>query len=287
MAAWLAAASSSARFVSERPDLWLPGALAWIASVGWLPLVVAVAPPPTVAELTFLGARLVTSGAWPWNAVAIGMGVAGIVLAAFVVVAAANAALVATLDGRATRATRVRRVLVIDLVSAVPAAALVAALLVMTAMIATGIFNAPDADGAGPVLRIAVRLAPILVGLAVAVVAGAAFASVAARSEGMRSGMRRLIRLGPAALIQALVATAADVAYLAFGALLLSVLWVPIGAELGVRGEFDLATGLLLVGFVAIWLCLVLAGGALHAWSATTWSRLLAADARPIHPRRS
>ena len=33
---------------------------------------------------------------------------------------------------------------------------------------------------------------------------------------------------------------------------------------------------LLLVGFVAIWLCLVLAGGALHAWSAATWSRLLA-----------
>jgi hypothetical protein len=32
---------------------------------------------------------------------------------------------------------------------------------------------------------------------------------------------------------------------------------------------------------VAIWLCLVLAGGALHAWSATTWSRLLATGARP------
>ena len=32
-------------FVSERPALWLPGALAWIASVGWIPFVVAVAPP--------------------------------------------------------------------------------------------------------------------------------------------------------------------------------------------------------------------------------------------------
>jgi len=29
---------------------------------------------------------------------------------------------------------------------------------------------------------------------------------------------------------------------------------------------------LLLVGFVAIWLCLVAAGGALHGWAATWWS---------------
>jgi hypothetical protein len=287
MAAWLAAASSSARLVSERPDLWLPGALAWIASVGWLPLVVAVARPPTVAELTFLGARIVTSGAWPWNAMAIAVGAAGVVLAAFLVVAAANAALIATLDGRAASHAGVGRVLAIDLVAAVPASVLVVALLVATAAIATGIFNAPQDGGAGPVLRIGIRLAPILVGLAVAVAVGAAFAAVAARSEGLRSGGRRLIRLGPVAVVQVLAATAAGVAYLAFGALLLSVLWAPIGAQLGVRGEFDLATGLLLVGFVAIWLCLVLAGGALHAWSATTWSRLLAAAPRPTHPRRS
>jgi hypothetical protein len=286
MAAWLGAATSSARLVSERPDLWLPGALAWIASVGWLPLVVAVARPPTVAELTFLGARMVTSGAWPWNAVAIAIAVAAIVLAAFVVVAAANSALIATLDDRGTNHGGVRRVLAIDLVAAVPAAVLVAALLAVTATIATGIFNAPQDGGAGPVLRIGIRLAPILVGLAGAVVVGAAFAAVAARSDGLRNGVRRLVRLGPAALAQVLVATVTGVAYVAGGALLLSVLWAPIGAELGVRGEFDLATGLLLVGFVAIWLCLVLAGGALHAWSATTWSRLLAAGPRPIHPRR-
>jgi hypothetical protein len=287
MAAWLAAASSSARLVSERPDLWLPGALAWIASVGWLPLVVAVARPPTVAELTFLGARIVTSGAWPWNAVGIAVVATVAVLAAFLVVAAANAALIATLGDRGASHAGVGRVLAIDLLAAVPAAVLVAALLVATATIATGIFNAPQDGSAGPVLRIGIRLAPILVGLAVAVVVGAAFAAVAARSEGLRSGGRRLVRLGQAALVHVLAATAAGVGYLALGALLLSVLWAPIGAQLGVRGEFDLATGLLLVGFVAIWLCLVLAGGALHAWSATTWSRLLAAAPRPTHPRRS
>lgn len=287
MGRWLTAASASARLVSERPALWLPGALAWIASVGWLPLLVAVVRPPTVAELTFLGARIVTSGAWPWNAVAIALGMAGMVLAAFVVVAAANAALIAMLDARATAPSAARRMLGIALVAAIPAAAMLVALLAATAIIATGIFNAPQEDGAGPVLRIAARLAPILVGLAVAVVCGAAFAAVAARSEGLGSGVRRLSGLGPAAVAQVLVGTAIGVVYLVTSALLLGVLWAPIGAELGGSGEFDLATGLLLVGFVAIWLCLVLAGGALHAWSATTWSRLLVAGPRPIHPRRT
>ncbi len=287
MRRWLIAASASARLVSGRPTLWLPGSLAWIASVGWLPLVVAVARPPTAAELTFLGARIVTSGAWPWNAVAIGVGVAAVVFAAFGVVAAANAALIALLEAGATPPTGARRLLGIALVAALPAALLVAALLGMTAVIATGIFNAPREDGGGPLLRLAVRLAPILAGLAVAVVIGAAFAAVAARTDGLRSGMRRLAHLGAAGLAQVAVGTVVGVAYLGIGALLLGVLWEPIGAELVVRGEFDLATGLLLVGFVTIWLCLVLAGGALHAWSASTWSRLLAAGPRPIHPHRS
>jgi hypothetical protein len=56
---------------------------------------------------------------------------------------------------------------------------------------------------------------------------------------------------------------------------LLRVLWHPIGTRLEGDG-FGVAAILLLVGFVAIWLCLVLAGGALHAWGSVTWTRLLA-----------
>jgi hypothetical protein len=283
--AWLSAASGSARLVSERPALWLPGALAWIASVGWLPLLVAVARPPTSAELTFLGARVVTSGAWPWNALLIALGASAVVLAAFVMVAGANSVLIAMVEARATPAASTRRLLGIALVAALPGAAVFVLCVAVAASVAQGAFNAPEEDGSGPVLRIVVRLAPILIGLAIAVMAGAAFAAVASRSSGMRSGARRLARLGRAGVAQMLVGTAASVAYLAIGALLLGVLWAPIGAALGVRREFDLATALLLVGFVAIWLCLVLAGGALHAWSATTWSRLLAAGPRPIHPQ--
>jgi hypothetical protein len=75
------------------------------------------------------------------------------------------------------------------------------------------------------------------------------------------------------------VAFVAQLAFLGVGSLLLGVLWAPIGAQLAAGGGFDVATGLLLVGFVAIWLCLVMAGGAIHAWSAATWSQLVATDA--------
>ncbi|HYI67589.1 MAG TPA: hypothetical protein VEW95_11755, partial [Candidatus Limnocylindrales bacterium] len=97
MRRWRDAAVASSRLASERPELWLPGALAWIASVGWIPFVVAVARPPSVAELTFLGARIVTSGAWPWNAILIGAGCVAVVVLAFTVSAGANAVLIALL----------------------------------------------------------------------------------------------------------------------------------------------------------------------------------------------
>jgi len=87
------------------------------------------------------------------------------------------------------------------------------------------------------------------------------------------------VTLAAAPAIHAILAFLAQLVFLGFGALLLGVLWVPIGARLAGGGEIDIAIGLLLVGFVAVWLCLVLAGGALHAWSAATWSRLLATDA--------
>ena len=287
MGAWLATATGAARLVSERPAFWVPGALAWVASVGWLPLLVAVARPPTSAELTFLGARLVTSGAWPWNAVLIGVAATIIVLAAFAVVAVANAVLLGMIEGRADSVAGARRLLRIGLVAAGPGVAVFIGFVSLAAAIAPGAFNAPEGEGVSPVVRIAVRLAPLLVAFAAAVVMGSAFGAVAARSDDIRAGARRLAHLGAAGWVQVVVGTAVTAAFLLFAALLLSVLWAPIEVELGARGEFGLATVLLLVGFVAIWLCLVLAGGALHAWSATTWSRLLAAGPRPIHPPRS
>jgi hypothetical protein len=275
MRRWLDAAVASAQFVSERPALWLPGALAWVSSIGWIPLLVAVAHPPSDAELTFLGARIVTSGAWPLNAVLIGALATAVVVVAFAVVAVANAALLGLVEGRPPASGAAGRLLGIALIAAIPGTIIFVALLAVAASVAPGAFNAP-ADRGGPVLRTIIGVAPVIIGLTIAVVLGAAFAAVAARTHGIRSAGRRLAMVGGAGWAQVVLGTLVHAAFLLFAALLLGVLWAPIGGELGISGGIDIATALLLVGFVGIWLCLVLAGGALHAWSAATWSRLLA-----------
>jgi hypothetical protein len=278
MRAWMTAAFASARGVADRPELWLPGALAWVVSIGWLPLVLAVARLPTDAELTFLGARFVTSGAWPWNAVLAGVGLGILILAGFAIVAVANATLIALVERRPTRVAMARRLFVTALVAAVPTVALLALMVAMGASIAQGAFNAPEAGAA--VLRILRQLAPLLAAVAVAVVLGAALAAVVGRgSASLREAPRLVVRMGGAGWAQVAIGIGIQVVFLVLSALLLRVLWAPIGSELE-GGQIGVATGLLLVGFVAIWLCLVLAGGALHAWSATTWSRLLATGAR-------
>ena len=287
MRRWLAIATASAREVSERPALWLPGALAWVASIGWIPLLVAVGRPPSQAELTFLGARIVTSGAWPMNAVLIAVLGTAVVLAAFALVAAANAVLLDLLGQRTASVASGVRLLRIALIAALPGTAVLVLLLILAASVAPGAFNAPDGGDGGPVLVVILGLAPIVVGLVVVVVLGAAFAAVAGRTEDVRGAGRRLARIGGAGLAQVLCGTAVHAAFLALAALLLGVLWEPIGAQLVVGDDFDVASGLLLVGFVAIWLCLVLVGGALHAWSATTWTGLLTAGPRSMPPQRT
>jgi hypothetical protein len=285
MRRWRDAAAASFRLASERPELWLPGALAWIASVGWIPFVVAVARPPSVAELTFLGARIVTSGAWPWNAIMIGAGCVALVMCAFVVAAGASAVLIAMLGRRAASVGDVRRILAVNLVVALPAALSTLVVLVALVSVAPREFNAPDPAG-GPVLQTVLRLAPYLVLLVLTAAVGAALGAVAGRlAVGDGYGLTRALRSAPGVALRTevaahvLVAFLSQVVFLAFGTLLLGVLWAPIGARLATGGGIDIAAGLLLVGFVAIWLCLVLAGGALQAWSAATWSRLLATDA--------
>ncbi|HVQ24491.1 MAG TPA: hypothetical protein VMV01_04915, partial [Planctomycetota bacterium] len=76
MRRWLNASVPAASRVADHSSLWLPGALAWMMTVGWIALIVGVARPPSDADLTFFGARIFTSGAWPWNGVALVVAVA-------------------------------------------------------------------------------------------------------------------------------------------------------------------------------------------------------------------
>lgn len=284
MREWRRAAGASLGQVSERPELWLPGALAWLVTIGWIPLVAAVAQAPSVAELTFLGARIVTSGAWPWNAVLIGAVAALLVIVAFMVVAAANAILVALIEGRRASTRDAATMLAINAVAALPAVVLAAVTLLAVSAIAPREFNAPEPAG-GPILRTISSLVPYLAAFGVACVVGGALAAVAGRlalrpGPGLAGALRSATGLTLHAPLasQGLLSSVLQVLFLAFSALLLIVLWAPIGGQLERSGEIEPGIGLLLVGFVAIWLCLVLAGGALQAWSAATWSRLVAAE---------
>ena len=110
-------------------------------------------------------------------------------------------------------------------------------------------------------------------------------AAIRARAEtggpwsALAAAPRSLGRAGSAAVVQIVAHFAARIGYLVVATVLLRVLWAPIEARLSEEG-FGVAVVLLLVGFVAIWLCLVLAGGALHAWGSVSWTRLLEARGR-------
>jgi hypothetical protein len=278
MRRWWTAAAAAASEVADRPTLWLPGALAWSVGVGWIALLVGVARPPSQAELTFLGARTFTSGAWPWNALLLGTVTLALCLAAFGLAAAGEAAI---LRGRRARVSDVARIWLLGISCAAPAAVGIVILGLAVVLVAPVEFNAPD-EGIDPVARTALRLAPVLIGIAIAAAGGAAVHAAAARDavngssfdRALRSSVPTLTRAGRAAVIQIVALLVARVVYLVLAAMLLRVLWEPIRERLASAG-IDPAVALLLVGFVAIWLCLVLGGGALHAWSSVSWSRVV------------
>ena len=275
MRRWWRASAAAATFVADRPTLWLAGALPWTVTVGWLALVGGVASPPSIGELTFRGAGIFASGAWPWNAIGIGFAALAVALVAVALASAGEAIL---LHGRRAGAGEVARLFGMALVCAVPVLAGLVTLAAAVVVVAPGEFNAPGA-GIDPLARTALAIAPLLAGTVLAAGTGAAVHAAAARNRGgigvaLLEAPRALAGAGLAAVLQAGALLLARVAYVVVCALLLRVLWTPIGVQLD-GGEIDVATLLLLVGFVAIWLCLVLGGGALHAWGSLSWTGVL------------
>ena len=276
MRAWLGAVADAAARVADRPELWVPGALAWVASVGWLALLAGVARPPTVAELTFFGAGIVRSGAWPWNLV-LGLAVAFAIVGAAILLAAAGESVL--LRGGRFSGRAVGRAFGIGVACAVPAVVAVGAFLAALPGAAQAEFNAPETSG-GPLLRTLLRLAPFGVAVLVAGVVGGAVhaAAIRAPADGVVDALRvappRLVSAGSRAVLHAVALAVVRIGFVALAAILLRVLWAPIGVRLE-SGGFDLGAVLLLLGFVAIWLCLVLAGGALHAWGSAAWTALV------------
>jgi hypothetical protein len=280
---WLTASAQAASHVADRSSLWLPGALAWTVTVGWLALILGVASPPTVAELTFFGAGAFTSGLWPWNGIAI---VVVVLLLFGLAVALFSVAEAVLLHGRRAGAADVRAIFVVGVICVIPLLVTAVAFGAALFVIAPGTFNDPDLDG-GPLVRTILALAPFVAAMVLAAMLGSAFHAAAIRSltdaigpwSALADAPRLLGRTGGAVVVQIVAQFVVRIGYLVLATVFLRVLWAPIAARLSVEG-FGVAIVLLLVGFVAIWLCLVLAGGAVHAWGSVSWTRLLEARGR-------
>ncbi len=296
MRSWFVAAGTALRLVADRAELWVPASLAALAFVGWLPLLLAVVPLPDAAGLAFFGSGLVTSGAWPWNMVLIAVGCVGLIVVLCVLVALGEAALqrglrpvVAHPEWReparrqpsGSLGGETAMLTVVLLVALLPAAIAITATALAVAGVAPGEFQSPDIGG--PVLlRIARDVAPLLAVAVVIVALSQAYgAAVQRRATGpdaaplgaaLAAGFADLGREPLALLGTAVVSLAALTALTSVATVLLRVLWAPIGMALRAGDLARPQTVLLLVAFVAIWLCLVLAGGALHAWAAAWWS---------------
>ena len=278
---WLRAAASSATYVADRPGLWLAGGLAWITTLGWIPFVAAVVRAPTEGELTYIGSGFWTSGLWPLNLVLLAAGAVGLVVLALALAAAGNATLVRAPGGRDASMREAGDLLILALLAAIPVAIVALTIAVAIAAVGPAEFNRPG--DSSPVLRVAMRIAPLLLLGAVVVVAASTLGGLAGRAaiagRSVTSGLAGLPalarRAGRAGLWHLAASVGVGLAYLALCGLLLVVLWAPIRSALEAGASLDLATALLLVGFVAIWLCLVLAGGAVHAWASVTATLLL------------
>jgi hypothetical protein len=287
---WLGHAAAAGRIASDRGDLWLPGALGALGYLGWLPLVLTVATVPRISDVAFLAAGLLDSELFPLNVLLIAvLGALGVLLGCLVAALAEASVLRAGGLGTPGRSLsrEVEATFSVIMVAVLPAVAVGAATLSGAAAVAPAEFGAPDL-GLPLALRVALRLAPLLVALVILAWAGVAFGAVAIRratgpdaqpvGAALRTSLRELIGHPVRRMGLALVSLVADLVAVALATLLLQLPWDPVEAALAGGRLVSPSALLWLVGFVAIWLAIVLALGALHAWVSMWWSLELGAD---------
>jgi hypothetical protein len=278
---------AAARIASDHGELWLPGALATMSSIGWLPFVLAVVPAPSDGDLAFAASSVVLSPSYPLNVVLPAVALICAVVSATLLSATGEAVLLRTINRLLGFAARrsidddAARVWLIRLVASVPALVVGVALVAMIAAVGPGEYQSPDV-GRGPLLvRIATDVWPLLVaevaatGIGLAFAVGALQASVRAPVSirgALEAGLRDLRRHPLRRILQAVTLEAGLAAWLVVTWALLWLLWMPIGRHAQDGTLLTPVSLALLVGFVAIWLCLVAGAGILHAWSSTWWS---------------
>lgn len=282
-----AAARQALVLVADHAALWLPGALASLAFLGSAPFLLAVANPPNIGDLAFFAAGLVTAPNYPVNVYLLAAAVALAVLSASILLAAGETLLLRGQRGMLGQLPATRlfdedllRVWGAHLLAAVPAIAAIGVLALRIAAVAPGEYQSPDIGGSF-LVRVALDVWPYGVVAIAAILLGQAWGSAAVRRgsaprarflPALLGATRDLVRHPVRRAWMALATSAVLVTWLVATWALLRLLWRPIGVAIADGRLGQPVTIVLLVGFVAIWLCLVAAGGALHAWSSAWWT---------------
>ena len=277
MGGWLSGGLAAARTAADRAELWLPGALVSFAAAGWLVLLLTVAPWPDAAGAAGLGLQLAASPWWPWNVVVLGVAIVAGLATILLVVAFGEVALMMGLMDPAQRETppSVPRAMAVLTVAALPA---------LAAAVILGWLAAPAAVdavlGSDPATPVSVRLLeatwPYLLALATVVVIVQAVGAAGLRRPGWR-GLAAARGLGRRLIPQAAVTLVAFLGAQALTGGMLGVLWRPLDDRLADGGLAQPMTVILLLGFVWIWLVLVIICGVVQAWTSAWWQEELGA----------
>jgi len=272
---WLRGGLAAAGVAAGRADLWVPGAIVSFAFAGWAVFLAVVAGPPDEGDVLYLGVRLAASPWWPWNLVALVATVLSGIGAMLLAIAFGEVALLMGLSDRERDGvpfTVPRTMRALGLAGAV--VAVVGSLLAWTAAPSfVEAFTQPDPT-TPYLLRVAAAAWPVLLALAAAAIVAQAFGALALRQP-WRAAVTTLRRRARRVVPQAGLTTAVFLAGQLLTGIVLGAVWQPLSERLAEGRLSEPSTPVLLLGFVWIWLVLVILAGAVQAWITAWWSREL------------
>lgn len=245
----------------------MPGTIVFLAGVGWLPLIMAVAGLPGAGDLAFFGAALLGSGSYPWNVAALSVSLLAGIAAVLLLLAAGEGEILDRLAGERRGLAGVWRNAGTLALAALPAALVLVGLVWAVAVAAPAAYANPDP--ADPFwVQVARSVLPWLLALLVVVVVCQALGAAALR----RAGPRRFGRISLRLVSMAAAGSSLIVAVLVTTWLVVVTVWAEVGQRLASGRIVDPATVGLMMTLVGAWLVLVLVGGTLQAFLSAWWS---------------
>ena len=269
---WLRGGLAAAQVAAGRAELWVPGAIVSFAFAGWVVFLAVVATIPDEGDVLYLGVRLAASPWWPWNLVVLATAVLSGFGTMLLAIAFGEVALLMGLSDRERDGVPVRvpRAMAALGVAGGAVVAVSAVLVWLAAPLFLEAFT--QSDRTLPyVLRVASGAWPALIAVAAAAAVAQAFGALALRQP-WRVALTTLRRRAHRVLPQAALTMAAFIGGQVLTLLVLRAVWEPLSERLAEGRLAEPSTPILLLGFVWIWLVLVMLAGVVQAWISAWWT---------------